>query len=210
MMLRKNLLLLILLVISSCGEEQYKSFPVAEGGICSSQSPSQCIDENHLLACIEREWTVQSCAEYCAEYGLAPRDCVTSESDAWCICEQPDDPCAETMPACASAETIEVCEDGETTILVCAELCATSDPPRSSLGCDDSGWTPWCECTLEGSPCVEQPPRCDGPARLASCVDGTWVVEECPAACDAEQVGVCTSAVTEQGLVASCTCLSED
>jgi hypothetical protein len=210
MMPRKNLLWSLLLVVWSCGEVEYKSFPIAEGGICSSQSASQCIDEDHLLACVAREWTVQSCTETCAELGFSPLGCNAGGNLEWCQCEQPDDPCAATPSACASAETVYVCEDGETTILDCGELCAASDPPRISLGCDDSGWTPWCECTLEGSPCVEQPPRCDDPARLASCVDGTWVVEECPAACDAEQVGICTSVISEQGLLASCSCVSDD
>jgi hypothetical protein len=181
-------------------------FAVVEGGVCSSQSNTQCSGPDSILMCVDREWTAIDCAEVCAATGLVPATdgCVEDS----CACETTPDSCAGMAVACISEELIEGCVDGEPGTFDCADVCANLDPPRSSLGCDAAGWSAECRCTLEGTSCeATAPARCDDAASLASCVDGGWLIESCGDGCGPDGLGYCSTSLIDDEVVASCACM---
>lgn len=187
-------------------------FPVVEGGICSSQSRPQCSGLDNMLMCVDRKWTEMACSDVCALSGLVPAEegCIADSWPGGCTCTTTADSCAGMAVACTSEESIEGCLNDEPVVFDCADVCANLDPPRNSLGCDDTGWSAECRCTLEGSSCqATDPTRCDDAASLASCVDGAWLIEFCSDACGPDGYGFCNTSLLDDEVIATCTCYTE-
>lgn len=183
-------------------------FPTVEGGICIARADPQCVDADTLLVCIERAWTAQSCADVCAADGLVPTPlgCVPGVDgfEDSCACQ---DSC-DISPTCANDDSIDACVDGVASTLDCSEVCAGMEPPRVSLGCDDSGWTGSCTCSLTGTPCnvSDVSPRCDSPTTIATCVGDAWAEEDCGDACGADEFGYCRSSLVDGQVEVGCIC----
>jgi hypothetical protein len=198
------------LLVCGCQDGAPVRFAAVEGGICAAASQPRCSGADSLLMCVDREWTEMDCADICAIDGYFPstEGCIVRELDDWCACKTTDDACADITRSCVSEASIEACVDGAPSVVDCADVCAELDPPRSSLGCNDTGWLADCSCTLGETSCDDAAPRrCDDLETLASCVDGVWVIEPCADGCGPDQVGYCSTSVTDDDVLASCTCV---
>lgn len=188
-----------------------EEFEVVEGGICSSQSHSQCSGPDSMLMCVEREWAEMACVDVCALTGLVPsmEGCVAVSGYGYCTCVAAHDSCVGMTAACVSEDSFEGCMDDVPGVFDCADVCASLTPSRYSLGCNNvGGVVAECRCTLEGADCESTvPSRCDDPASLAICVDGAWLIESCDDVCGPDEFGYCSTSLLDHELVSTCNCL---
>jgi len=105
---------------------------------------------------------------------------------------------------CWGPETLLVCSAEQAwEERSCPELCAAMVPSRLSAGCYHS-YEDACRCTLEGTACADQPPRCDDEETLLRCAAGRWVVEYCDQRCPSGGWSTCSAWGSEEG--AGCAC----
>lgn len=200
-------LVAISVLLAACAGEPSISLPIAEGERCGEGAPL-CTAADELLVCEQRVWTAKSCDEICAETGHHSLGCLTTAEEDSCACDVDGESlCGGHSPVCTGWNELATCGGEDWIYTDCGEYCAGLDPPMNSLGCAGPqvrGPPTGCVCTLEGMPCSDIGPVCDGPYYTARCEEGVWTLEDCTdLACDEGSHGRCEPWGDEG---ASCVC----
>lgn len=159
-----------------------------EAGDPCNTSYSFCLDDNSLLRCEERIWTQLPCSEFCSEQGPS---WVAAGCDDGCQCGlvEPEG-CTPGETSCAGPDAIQTCSDEQTQVeMDCETVCTELE--LESLGCreGDQAQAGACWCTLEGTRCESDEPRCVDAVRIARCIVDTWTFDDC--SLDCEGIGEC-------------------
>ena len=128
------------------------------------------------------------CGQVCANLGPA---WTTSSCDEYeCVCV-PTDPlsCWPGEVNCVSEEVLQQCSDSQLwEAMECVQLCAAKG--LISAGCNEQvdpltgDHRADCWCSGEDTPCAPgTPPICVDKVSIASCVDGSWLFQDCTDLC---------------------------
>jgi len=158
------------------------------GDPCRGDRGYQCIDEHTVLRCEDDVLVMTDCGQVCANLGPA---WTTSSCDEYeCVCV-PTDPlsCWPGEVNCVSEEVLQQCSDSQLwEAMECVQLCAAKG--LISAGCNEQvdpltgDHRADCWCSGEDTPCAPgTPPICVDKVSIASCVDGSWLFQDCTDLC---------------------------
>lgn len=171
----------------ACSDAEEPTLLLNAGDFCHTNHRS-CASDTSLRVCEERVWVQIECSQICSQRGPAwiAAGC---EGECQCVLADPDG-CTPGQASCIDADTVQSCSDEQVQVETdCGERCAELGLESLACRADELTQTAACWCSIAGTACRSEPPRCVDDSQLARCVAGSWQLEDCTQACGG--VGVC-------------------